>query len=110
MAEVAVHLTIATVPEDYVMTTIYIPPSVAGTRISTSALPADWNVFPYTAASQAIGDKFVAKNKYCTLQVPSAVTKGDHNILINPHHVDFSKIKIVDIEEFPFDKMIFRRL
>lgn len=76
--------------------------------MNESALPKDWNTFPHPASTQAIGDKFVLANKYCVMQIPSAVTQGDYNILINPNHIDFSKIKIISTSKFPFDKRIFR--
>ncbi|MFY8046747.1 MAG: RES family NAD+ phosphorylase [Chitinophagaceae bacterium] len=40
--------------------------------------------------------------------MPSAVTKGDYNLLINPAHPDFKKIKIKGVEKFPFDRRIFQ--
>lgn len=108
MAEVAVHFTLATIPSDYVMQTIYIPDNISIKKMNESALPKDWNTFPHPASTQAIGDKFVLANKYCVMQIPSAVTQGDYNILINPNHIDFSKIKIISTSKFPFDKRIFR--
>jgi hypothetical protein len=42
------------------------------------------------------------------LKVPSATTKGDHNLLINPFHPEFKEIKIVAVEPFPFDNRLFR--
>lgn len=108
MAEVAVHFSLATLPNDYVMMTIVIPETILIQKLNPSDLPKQWNVFPHPASTQAIGDQFVSENKYGVLQIPSAVTQGDFNILINPYHPDFSKIKIVTIEKFPFDKRIFK--
>ena len=108
MAEVSVHLTLSTLPDDYMMLTIYLPDDVSMQKLTEKDLPIGWNAFPHPASTQAIGDKFVADNKYCVLQIPSAVTQGDYNLLINPYHSDFSKIKIIATEKFPFDKRIFR--
>lgn len=108
MAEVAVHFTLATIPSDYVMQTIYIPDNISIKKLNESALPKDWNTFPHPASTQSIGDKFVLAGKYCVMQIPSAVTQGDYNILINPNHTDFSKIKIISTSKFPFDKRIFK--
>lgn len=108
MAEVAVHFTLATLPTDYMMVTIHIPDDVPLKELNSTDLPADWNTFPHPISTQAIGDKFITDNKYCVLQIPSAVTYGDYNLLINPNHPDFAKIKIVRVEKFPFDKRIFR--
>lgn len=108
MAEVAVHLTLATLPGDYVISTIEIPIEVSIQKLKTNQLPSRWNSFPYITVTREIGDKFVASNKYCVLQVPSAVTRGEFNFLINPFHQEFSNIRIIHIEKFPFDKRIFK--
>ena len=108
MAEVAVHLTLATIPGDYVMLTIDLPSDISVQKLTETDFPPNWNAFPHPVLTQAVGDSFVAGNMYCVLQIPSAVTKGDYNLLINPYHQDFSKIKIVKIEKFPFDKRIFK--
>ena len=108
MAEVAVHLTMATIPSDYVMLTIYLPDDISTQKLTETDLPTNWNAFPHPISTQVIGDKFIADNNYCVLQIPSVVTQGDYNLLINPYHSDFSKIKIIAIEKFPFDKRIFK--
>ena len=108
MAEVAVHLNLATMPEDYVMLTIFVPDGSSLRKLSGKDLPANWNAFPHPASTQAIGDRFVAENGFCVLHVPSAVTQGDYNLLINPHHLEFRAVKIVATEKFPFDKRVFR--
>jgi len=108
MAEVAVHLTLATVPKDYVMLTLYLPDHISLQKLTVADLPDDWNAFPHPNSTQAVGDKFISDNKYCVLQIPSAVTKGDFNLLVNPYHSEFSKIKIIEMEKFPFDERIFK--
>jgi RES domain-containing protein len=108
MTEVAVHFSLATLPEDYVMSTIFIPDDISLQKTGLIDLPEDWNAFPHPSTTQSIGDRFASENKYCILQVPSAVTQGDYNLLINPNHPDFSKIKIIKTEKFPFDKRIFK--
>ena len=108
MAEVAVHFTLATLPEDYVMSTIFIPDDISLQKLRTAELPSGWNEFPHKTDTQAVGDQFIAENKNCILQVPSAVTMGDYNLLINPKHPEFERIRIIATEKFPFDKRIFR--
>ena len=108
MAEVAVHFTLATLPGDYMMITIFIPDNVSIQKINVSDLPEDWNTFPHPSTTQVIGDQFFADNKFCVLQIPSAVTQGDYNLLINPNHPDFKRIKIIATDKFPFDKRIFK--
>lgn len=108
MAEVAVHFTLATFPEDYVMITIDIPDDIKVKRLTVADLPVDWQKFPHPSSTQDIGRDFVIENEFCILIIPSVVTQGDYNVLINPNHKDFSRIKITSIEKFPFDKRIFK--
>lgn len=107
MAEVAVHFTLATLPIDFMMMTIFIPDSISLQKLTHFDLPDSWNAFPYPPSTQAVGDTFVRERKYCVLQIPSAVTQGDYNFLINPDHPDFRRIKIIAVEPFPFDRRIF---
>lgn len=108
MAETAVHFTLATLPDDYMMITIFIPDDISMQKLTIADLPANWNTFPHNANTQITGDRFVTENKFCVLQIPSAVTRVDYNLLINPNHPDFKRIKITATEKFPFDKRIFK--
>jgi len=107
LAEVAVHLSVATLPSDFVMVTIEIPNDLPQSQILQHDLPIGWNAFPYSAATQKIGDQFVQTRGTALLKGPSAVVKGDFNYLINPMHPDFHRISITHIEEFPIDRRLF---
>lgn len=103
MAEVAVHLSLGMLPDDFMMLTIEIPDKLAIKEIDTLTLPIDWKAFPFPTSTQKYGDEFVRENEFVVMQVPSVVTQGDYNYLLNPLHKDFPKIKIVDRVPFPFD-------
>lgn len=107
MAEVMVHFSLSTLPSGFVMLTIFVPDNIAMQKLEIKSLPLNWNSFPHPSDTQQIGDKFVNDNKFCVLKIPSVVTKGDYNFLINPGHKDFKKIKILSVEDFPFDQRIF---
>jgi RES domain-containing protein len=108
MAEVLVHLSLATLPSDFVMLTIDIPEDILIEVLNIEKVSIDWNVFPCTFETPLLGDDFIKRNEACVLKVPSAVVKGDFNFLINPYHTDFYKIKITEQTNFPFDKRIFK--
>jgi len=108
MAEVAVHLTLASIPSDYMMIELEIPEPIKISTLQNEKLPLDWNAHPPGIHTQKIGDEFIDNGNTCVLKVPSAVVKGDFNFLINPHHKDLKKIKIISITDFPFDKRIFK--
>ena len=110
MAEVAVHLTLASIPSDYMMIELEIPDTIKINTLKSDKLPLDWNAHPPGIHTQKIGDEFIDDDDddTCVLKVPSAVVKGVFNFLINPHHQDLKKIKIISITNFPIDKRIFK--
>lgn len=109
MAEVSVHLSLSILPKDYVMVEIDIPSNISIANLSKEDLPNNWSSFPHFLNTQQIGDAFVVERKNCVLKVPYAVVPGDFNFLINPYHPDFSAIRIVAQEDFPFDSRLFRQ-
>lgn len=108
MAEVVVHFSLSMLPRDFQMLIIHIPDDLAILHLPSNDLPANWNSFPYSSLTQKFGDEWISQNKFALLKVPSAVTKGDFNLLINPAHPQFDRIFIVENEPFPFDNRIFR--
>ncbi|KIX21381.1 RES superfamily protein [Flavobacterium sp. 316] len=108
MAEVVVHVTLATLPSGYAMMTIFIPDDLYIQEIDVKKLPLGWNSFPELIDTQKIGNEFIRNKKSAVIKVPSAVVKGDFNYLLNPFHEDFDRIKIIHQEDFPFDKRIFK--
>lgn len=108
MAEVAVHLTLATLPSDFVMLTLTIPSGLRAQKLMETDLPENWKKFPPSGATQEIGDEFVRSNKHCLLYAPSAIVQGDYNVLINPRHKDFSRILVKELVRFPFNERMVR--
>ena len=108
MAEVAVHFSIATLPAGYMMMTLTLPDSLSVSVTEPDTLPAGWNQYPPLKETQQYGDQFIKDGKTCLLKVPSAVTQGDFNFLINPGHPEFRQIKISGYDPFPFDRRLFK--
>ncbi|CAM4058057.1 MULTISPECIES: RES family NAD+ phosphorylase [Flavobacterium] len=108
MAEVVVHVTLATMPSGFAMLTVFIPDDLFIEEINVKKLPLGWNSFPELIDTQKMGNEFIRKKKSAVMKVPSAVVKGDSNYLLNPYHEDFHRIKIIHQEDFPFDKRIFK--
>lgn len=108
MAEVAVHLTLSTLPKGFVMLSIHVPDDITIEIVAVENLEKGWNSFPERVTTQKIGDIFLKSKENCVLKVPSAVVKGDFNFLINPYHKDFEKIAIIQQDDFPFDHRIFK--
>ena len=107
MAEVVVHISIGNLPAGFMMMTIDIPDHTSMQELNAGQLPPDWNQFPPLLETQRYGDQFISAGTTCVLKVPSAVTKGDFNYLINPVHPEFKSIRITGYDPFPFDRRLF---
>ena len=108
MAEILVHLSLENIPDNYYIIEIFIPDNAPTPKISESELPKYWNSYRFSSFEiKKIGNIFIRENKYLLLQVPSSIVKGDYNILINPNHKLFDKVKIINTEKFPFDHRIY---
>lgn len=109
MAEILVHLEPSQIPDDYFMLTIEVPDDFSILEIEKKDLPPRWNApIIYRSETKKMGDLFIRENKYGLMKVPSAVTKGDFNFLINPFYERFSEVEIMEAERFPFDGRLFR--
>lgn len=89
------------IQEDYCMLMLEIPDDKIKT-INQSELPANWFAHPAPDQLKSIGDAFVADNKYLAIRLPSAVNRSETNVLINPKHVEFKKVKVIVGEKIMF--------
>jgi len=105
--EIAVHTPLGIVPKNYFLQTIKLPKSPI-LEIDGKLLPKNWKEFPHINSTKFFGDEFIEKNKYLIMKVPSAVIQDEYNYLINPHHSKFQYVKIQKLEEFKFDKRLFK--
>ena len=55
-----------------------------------AGLPPDYAAWPAPASTRALGERWIAESVSVGLSVPSAVTPGEHNILLNPAHPEYA--------------------
>jgi RES domain-containing protein len=92
MLEVLVHANLASPPKNHRVVRITIPVSVKIETLPASALPG-WDAEDLIA-SRKFGDRWLKEMRSPVLRVPSVVTEGrENNIVINPHHPQFSLIR-----------------
>jgi len=107
IAEIVVHFPLGMIPENYVLVTIEIPDELVKV-LEINSLPDPWRNYPHSRLTQEIEDKFLTNNEFLVLKVPSAVVPHESNLLINPNHKDFNRIKILAVEPYTFDERLFR--
>lgn len=103
--EMLVHVIRERLPLDAVLVPIEVPDDfIAG----VPHLSEGWNRLPYGPASHDIGDRWVAEGSSLAMFVPSAILPAERNILINPAHAHFRRIRIGKPEPHAFDRRLFR--
>jgi RES domain-containing protein len=69
-------------------------------------LPSNWQKRPPPGSTKQIGDLWIASGKSVALRVPSVIVVGESNLLLNPNHPDFRKVRIGVPEPFRFDRRL----
>lgn len=95
-------------PRDLVSIKGEIADSVEIPRLELGTLPPRW-YRTRDESLQRFGDEWIRSETSAALLVPSAAIRGEWNILLNPAHRDFAKIKFHPPERFEFDVRMFRR-
>ena len=104
--EIFVHLDPSVAPDDLVMVQLEMPADVGAERIVRESLPTNWQL-PDSVCAE-IGSEWARSGRCVGLEVPSIVVDGDWNMLLNPLHPDFAKVKIVAQSPWHFDARMFR--
>lgn len=66
-------------------------------------LPSDWRLNPPQLSTQNIGSEWAQSARSAVLRVPSVIVPEDSNLLINPLHKDFKKIRIAGEQDYFLD-------
>ena len=99
MAESLVHIQRSNSIEAFNHYTIAVPDALI---LPVLVLPADWK--QTLAATQAMGDAWIAAAASVGQLVPSAVVEGENNCLLNPSHPKFDLRWVLSgPTPFPFD-------
>ena len=106
MLEKLVH-TNGRMPKHQVCVTFEAPDSLKLATIGPGEVKG-WADADMTA-SRAAGDAWLDKAATAVLRVPSVVFEVERNVLINPAHPDFRRIKVVGTEPVRWDDRLFER-
>ncbi len=107
MIEYFVHLDRDDPPPDLVVAAANVPDDVSRGTVSPGSLPDTWRQTPARPELAAIGDRFARRRRDAILIVPSALAPDEANWLVNPDHLDFTRIRIHPPEPFTYDTRFF---
>jgi len=94
-------------PTDLVSIEGEIPDELEIRRLDPKRLPAHW----YATIDETLrrfGDEWIHGAETVAFLVPSAAIRDEWNVLLNPAHRDFPKIKFQGLRTFQFDVRMFR--
>lgn len=72
------------------------------------ALPLDWNELAIPESTVEIGRQWLLSAKAVAMKVPSIGCPADWNVILNPLHPDFLRVKVTRQEALTLDARLFR--
>jgi RES domain-containing protein len=76
--------------------------------LAPTDLPENWKQDPPARSTIRLGDRWFASGESAVLRVPSAIVPAESNLLLNPAHPDFEKMKLGIPQLFRFDRRLGR--
>ena len=107
MLEYFVHLDKDDPPRDLVLAMAETPDDLSREKMEVSELPANWRDAAAPPELSHFGDEFAEKAEHPLLFVPSVLSPGENNCLINPAHPDYKRIKVLPWEPLRYDPRMF---
>jgi RES domain-containing protein len=104
MLEKLVH-TNGRMPKHQVCVVFEAPDTLSVASLEPADLPG-WDAADMIASRRA-GDAWLEKAPTAVLRVPSVVFETEHNVLINPSHADFRRIRLVGTVPVRWDERLF---
>lgn len=95
---------VALLPKELLLAVIEIPKSLVVTELKK--LPEGWNKYPYRTTTTAVFTKQVKQDGIFGLQVPSTIIPMENNIILNPLHPEFGKVKVKEFIKIPLDSRL----
>ena len=76
--------------------------------LPAASLPPNWGETPPAAATADVGSKWLKSCRSAALRVPSVLTRGEYNVLINPAHADFRLVRVVSSNHYKYDTRMWK--
>lgn len=109
LVEVLVHANRKTPPSAARCVVAEVPEEVSRERFDPARHPG-WDDPFETSVAQDFGDAWLREARSALLVVPSVVTGGrDDNVVVNPAHPDFSRVRVGAEQAVRMDPRIFGR-
>jgi RES domain-containing protein len=105
--EILVHLEFKILTNEYYFIEAEIDDSLLLELANPNFVDTNWGAMRLHKSTQRYGSNWIDSQKSLGLSVPSAVLPQERNILINPKHIDFAKLKIIRTISLDVDGRLF---
>jgi RES domain-containing protein len=95
-------------PDDLVALRLDLDPRLEVEIVPAVALPARWRDYPPPPELVDIGQRWLEAGRTVALSVPSAIVPVERNVILNPSHADFRKVRAASPEPFSFDPRMWK--
>ncbi len=75
-------------------------------EIGIEDLPSNWINYPAPSILSEIADLWVSSQTSIALKVPSCVIPSAHNYILNYHHPDYQRVRVLEQKDFHFDSRL----
>ena len=106
LLETLVHLPVEDLPDDMYLLTLDVPDDTSRQLITPADLPPDWQRLSLPQPTATIGHAWLQAGSSLALQVPSVVMPQERNLLLNPAHPEFIRVRLLDAQPFYFDERL----
>ena len=76
--------------------------------LPAKSLPAKWDAMPPESDTAGIGTEWLKSGRSAALRVPSVLTRGEFNVLINPDHADLKRIRVKSSVDCSYDTRMWK--
>ena len=76
--------------------------------LPSAALPLDLDATPPASATAALGTEWLKSGRSLALRVPSVLTRGEFNVLVNPAHADVKRIRLRASLDYSYDTRMWK--
>ncbi len=76
--------------------------------LPVASLPSNWDVTPPDSATADLGTTWVNSGRSVALRVPSVLTHGEFNLLINPAHLGLKRVRVKSTRGYSYDRRMWK--
>lgn len=76
--------------------------------LPVASLSSNWGTTQPDTATADLGTAWANSNRSVALRVPSALTRGEFNLLINPAHADLKRVRVKSTRGYSYDRRMWK--